>query len=42
VLTAQGPAGGIYGFASCRTNVPGAIYFFLSRAGRSMHQLTET
>ncbi|HEU5271986.1 MAG TPA: hypothetical protein VFU36_18840, partial [Jatrophihabitans sp.] len=32
VLTAQGPAGGVYGFASCRTKVPGAIYFFLSRA----------
>ena len=40
VLTALGPAAGIYGFASCRTNVPGAIYFFLSRAGRSMHELT--
>lgn len=40
VLTASGPAGGVYGFASCRTKVPGSIYFFLSRAGRSLHELT--
>jgi len=40
VVTALGPGVGVYGFASCRTTVPGAIYFFLSRGGRSMHELT--
>ncbi|HTZ44557.1 MAG TPA: hypothetical protein VMB79_11910 [Jatrophihabitans sp.] len=41
VITASGDSGGsIYGFASCRTNVPGAIYFFMTKGGHSIHQAT--
>lgn len=39
VVSVSGPFGGVYGFASCRTAVPGAMYFFLSRAGHSTHEL---
>ncbi len=39
VVTATGPTGGVYGFASCRPSTPGAMYFFSSKSGLSSHEL---